>query len=73
MSTRAKTTILYILGVILIIIGVVYAIKPANALPTFFPGHDATMTAHHVKHALAAFLLGIGSFIWGWFMGGPKE
>jgi amino acid transporter len=58
-------------GVVLIVIAIVYWVDTADALPSFFPGHEAGSSHHHVKHGLAAFILGIGAFIFAWFQTGP--
>jgi hypothetical protein len=58
-------------GVLLIAIALVYWVDTADALPSFFPGHEAGSSHHHIKHGLAAFILGIGAFIFAWFQTGP--
>jgi amino acid transporter len=58
-------------GVVLIAIAIIYWVDTANALPSFFPGHEAGSSHHHIKHGLAAFILGIGAFIFAWFQTGP--
>lgn len=62
-----------ILGVILIVLAIVYWTHSADSLPGFLPGHEAGSSHVHVKHGLAAFLLGIGSFIFAWFQTGPAK
>jgi hypothetical protein len=62
-----------VLGIILIIIAVIYWAEPASSLPSFFPGHTAGSSHHHVKHGIAAFLLGIACFVFAWFKSGPKR
>ena len=47
-----------ILGIVLIVIAIVYWVSTASGLPSFFPGHQAGSSTHHVKHGIAAFLLG---------------
>jgi amino acid transporter len=59
-------------GVVLIAIAIVYFAEPAKSLPGFFPGHQAGSAHHHVKHGIAALLLGIGAFILAWFQSGPR-
>ncbi|HEY3612178.1 MAG TPA: hypothetical protein VGK92_00655 [Gaiellales bacterium] len=71
-SNRLTVTALGILGVILIVIGVVYFAEPAKSLPGFFPGHAAGSAHHHVKHGIAAVLLGLGAFVLAWFQSGPR-
>jgi hypothetical protein len=62
-----------VLGIVLIAIAVVYWAEPARSLPSFFPGHEAGSNHHHVKHGIAAFLLGIACFVFAWFNSGPKK
>jgi amino acid transporter len=59
-------------GVVLIAIAIVYFAEPAKSLPGFFPGHQAGSAHHHVKHGIAALLLGIGAFVLAWFQSGPR-
>jgi hypothetical protein len=60
-------------GIVLIAIGVIYVAEPAGSLPSFFPGHEAGSGHHHVKHALLAFVLGIGALVFAWFQTGPAS
>jgi hypothetical protein len=60
-----------LIGTILIVIAIIYWADTASSLPSFFPGHQAGSGTHHVKHGIASFLLGIASFIFGWFQTGP--
>ena len=62
-----------ILGVVLIVIGIVYFAEPARSLPSFFPGHEAGSSHHHVKHGIAAVLVGLACFAFAWFNTGPKK
>jgi hypothetical protein len=60
-----------LLGIVLIAIAIVYWVSTANGLPSFFPGHKAGSNTHHVKHGIAAFLLGLACFVFAWFQTGP--
>jgi hypothetical protein len=60
-----------LLGLILLVVAVVYIADPAKSLPSFFPGHQAGSTHHHVKHGIAAGILGLGCFVIAWFQTGP--
>jgi hypothetical protein len=71
-ANRLTVTAIGIAGVILIVIAVVYFAEPAKSLPGFFPGHQAGSTHHHVKHGIAALLLGLGAFVLAWFQTGPR-
>jgi hypothetical protein len=62
-----------IAGVVLIAIAIVYFAEPAKSLPGFFPGKEAGSTHHHVKHGIAALLLGLGAFVLAWFQSGPRS
>jgi ABC-type transporter Mla subunit MlaD len=60
-------------GVALIVIAVVYWAEPAKSLPSFFPGHQAGSSHHHVKHGIASFLVGLACLVFAWFnTGGPR-
>ena len=73
MSTNRLTVIaMGIAGVILIVIAIVYFAEPAKSLPGFFPGHQTGSSHHHVKHGIAALLLGLGAFVVAWFQSGPR-
>jgi len=70
---RLLAIIALVLGVVLIAIGLVYWIEPAKSLPSFFPGQQAGSNHHHVKHGIAAFLLGVACLVFAWFnTGGPR-
>jgi hypothetical protein len=71
-ANRLTVTAIGIVGVILIVIAVVYFAEPAKSLPGFFPGHEAGSSHHHVKHGIAALLLGLGAFVLAWFQTGPR-
>ena len=60
-----------VLGLLLLALAVVYIAEPASSLPSFIPGHQAGSSHHHVKHGIAAALLGVGCFILAWFQTGP--
>ena len=51
------TVLLALVGVVLLVIAIVYFAEPAKSLPSFFPGHEAAVTRHHTKHAVAAVLV----------------
>jgi hypothetical protein len=62
-----------VLGIVLIVIAIVYWAEPAKSLPGFFPGHEAGSNHHHVKHGIAAFLLGVACLVFAWFRSGPRR
>ncbi len=72
-KNRALILPAVVLGLVLIAIAIVYWAEPAKSLPGFFPGHDAHSTTHHLKHGIAAFLLGLAVLAFAWFQtGDPK-
>ena len=74
MSNRRLLTILaLVVGILLIVVAVVYWVEPARSLPSFFPGHEAGSSHHHVKHGIAAILLGLACLAFAWFRTGPRE
>ena len=73
MRDRTITLLLVLAGVVLILLALVYWAEPAKSLPSLLPGHEAGSEHHHVKHGLAAFLLGIGAFVLAWFRTGPRR
>jgi uncharacterized membrane-anchored protein YitT (DUF2179 family) len=72
-NDRLLAVLAVILGVVLIVIGIIYFAEPAKSLPGFFPGQTAGSNHHHVKHGLAAVLLGIACLVFAWFRTGPKR
>jgi hypothetical protein len=60
------------LGVLFLILACIYWFTPASALPTFLPGYDVTMTAPHIKHGIAAFVVALAFFVYAWFAGAKK-
>jgi hypothetical protein len=74
MNTRhpAVIALAVILGVALIVLAVVYWGEPAGSLPAWLPGHEAGSGHHHVKHGIAALLLGVALLIFAWFQTGGR-
>jgi len=66
---EAMKTVLYLLGVLLIVVAAIYLLVPADSLPSFFPGHDAGLPRPRMKHGLAAGAVGIVLVALGWFLG----
>ena len=62
-----------ILGVAFIALAVVYWVEPAGSLPSLIPGHEAGSGHHHVKHGIAAFLLGAALLVFAWFQTGGER
>ncbi len=74
MNTRHPAIIIaaVVIGIALIVLGIVYWVEPAKSLPSFIPGHEAGSSHHHVKHGIAAFLVGVALLVFAWFQTGKK-
>ena len=71
-NSRALLALAVLAGIVLVVIAAVYWAEPARSLPSFFPGHKAGSAHHHVKHGIAAFLLGLACLVFAWFQTGDK-
>jgi hypothetical protein len=72
-NDRLLAAVAVLAGIVLIVIAIVYWAEPAKSLPGFFPGHEAGSAHHHVKHGIAAFVVGLACFVFAWFRTGPKR
>jgi hypothetical protein len=72
-KNRALILPAVLVGIALLVVAGIYLVEPAKSLPSFFPGHAAGSTHHHVKHALAAFVVALGAFVFAWFQTGPSH
>ena len=72
-TSRGLIAAAVIAGVVLIVIAIVYFAEPAKSLPSFFPGHESGSTHHHVKHGIAAFLVGLACLVFAWFQTGGER
>jgi hypothetical protein len=61
-----------LLGLMFFAVAAVYYLVPAGSLPSFVPGYLPGANTVHVKHALAALLLGLVTFVYVWFATGKK-
>lgn len=71
-----KKTIIWgsiVLGIIFLGLAIFYFVTPANHLPHFLPGYDASVTKAHFKHGIASLILGLGLFVLAWFQSGKKS
>jgi hypothetical protein len=51
--------VLTLLGVVLLVVAAVYFLVPADQLPGFFPGHEASVTRTHYKHGIVSGVVGV--------------
>ena len=73
MTFRATTAACLVVAVACVIVAVVYFSKTADALPSFFPGHQTGSTHHHTKHGIAFVVLAILALIGAWFTTAPAK
>ena len=73
MNKKVLVILGIIFGVVFFIVGYVYASRSAGSLPRYFPGYEAGQSLRHVKHSIAAFVVGIACFVYAWFQSGPKN
>jgi amino acid permease len=76
-STRSKfrplTAVCLVIALGCIAIAIVYFARTADALPSFFPGHQAGSSRHHTKHGIAFLGLAVLAFIGAWFTTAPNR
>jgi amino acid permease len=70
-TRRALIVAAIVIGILLIAVAVIYWVDTADSLPSFFPGHQAGSSTHHVKHGIAALVVGLGCLVLAWFASGP--
>lgn len=61
--------ILILLGIVLIVLGGIYLMVPADSLPAFLPGHEAGLVRPRMKHGLLSGAIGIVLLGAGWWLG----
>jgi hypothetical protein len=69
-QSRVLVWLAVVAGVALIALAIVYWAEPAGSLPSWLPGHEAGSGHHHVKHGIAAFLVGLACLVYAWFQTG---
>ncbi len=73
-NDRLLAALAGLLGLALIAVGVIYLALNEHDIPSFFPGHVSHPASHHhVKHGIAAILLGLACLAFAWFRTGPRE
>ena len=73
-NDRLLAVLAALVGFELIVVGVIYIALNEHDLPSFFPGHVSHPASHHhVKHGIAAILLGLACLAFAWFRTGPRE
>jgi hypothetical protein len=72
-TSRIVIAAAIILGLALLVVAGIYFVDKAEALPSFFPGHQAGSTTHHTKHGIAAIVVALALFVFAWFASGPRK
>ncbi|MHB8513475.1 MAG: hypothetical protein ACYDCC_15045 [Actinomycetota bacterium] len=67
------TALLVVLAVACVAAAIVYFIKPAGSLPSFFPGHVTGSDHHHTKHGIAGIGAAVVLLILAWITSGKKK
>ena len=71
---RALVTLGVVAGIVFIAAAIMYWTVPPRSLPLpGFLGHEDGVSAVHVKHGVASFLLGLACFAFAWFQSGPSH
>lgn len=72
-ASRVIVVLAVLAGLLLLVVAGIYFADKAESLPSFFPGHQAGSTAHHVKHGIAAIVVAVALFVFAWFASGPRK
>ena len=70
---RGLVLLAFLVGIALIVVAAIYFVEPARSLPSFFPGHQAGSSHHHVKHGIAALVIGLAVLVFAWFRSGSAR
>jgi hypothetical protein len=71
---RALVIVGVLAGIFFIAVAIMYWTVPPKSLPLpNFLGHESGVSAVHVKHGVASFLVGLACFAFAWFQSGPKR
>jgi hypothetical protein len=62
-----------VLGILFVGLAFVYWSTPASSLPSYFPGYEPGIAAVHVKHGVAALVVGLALLCFAWFKSGKKS
>lgn len=63
---RGLILVLMLLALVALLVGVFYLVIPADKIPSWLPGRVVTSTAHHVRRATAAIVVGVLCAIGAW-------
>jgi hypothetical protein len=74
--TKQRTLVVagVLAGIFFIAVAIMYFTVPPKSLPLpNFLGHESGVSAVHIKHGVASFLVGLACFAFAWFQSGPKR
>ena len=61
-----------VFGIAFVALSIFYWTTPANMLPAFLPGHDPSLATVHMKHGVAALVVGLALLVYAWFASAKK-
>ena len=70
---RLTTALCLLVAAGCVVIAIVYLTKTADALPSFFPGHQTGSAHHHTKHGIAFLGLAALALVGAWFTTAPSK
>jgi hypothetical protein len=70
--SRALTVVAVLAALALFALAGYYWATPAGSLPSWLPGHVNGSSHHHLKHGIAALLVGLACLAYAWFATGSK-
>jgi NAD/NADP transhydrogenase beta subunit len=73
MNNKILTVAGIIVGVLGLVLAYIYWTTPSGSLPSYFPGFMMGGTTVHIKHGVAALVLGLVAFAVAWFSSGKKN
>lgn len=68
---RPLTGLCLLIAAACVVVAVIYLSRSADALPSFFPGHQVGSSHKHTKHGLAFIGLAVLALIGAWFTTAP--
>lgn len=72
-TSKIIVVLAVVAGLAVLVVAGIYFADTAESLPSFFPGHQAGSTTHHIKHGIAAVVVGLALFAFAWFASGPRK
>jgi formate hydrogenlyase subunit 3/multisubunit Na+/H+ antiporter MnhD subunit len=67
-SARTLIIVLMVVALVALLVGLFYFTIPADKIPSWLPGRDITLTAHHVRRATALVVVGVLCVVAAWIV-----